>query len=318
MNDPHPLYLEVAETIRLLHSEGFIELEDYSSILQENQAILQRMLDQDLHTPAQWLTPLLSSIELWRTFTEKAGYLITEASSLDRLEQIKPGLPSPEEISDLQHTYWGVEDIAAPHTILLDEDTRMFMHAWPEKKPPSLHDVLRSYLSYVNANIIISNQLNVGFHDWADFLPFYKHKFLYVGQEVPEPEKEIQAIHRLFDLSFPEFEIAAPADLIKILRDRRLIELRQLVEEAVEGKVVFDAQFARRILREVLQTERKINRYRNIISYLTLPIDLLNFLPGVGGLVQKGVEELAGFAIERRLQKHRWFYLLSDISEAPE
>ncbi len=43
------------------------------------------------------------------------------------------------------------------------------------------------YLLYVNANIVLSNELKTGFHDWIYFLPFYKQKFLSVGREGVAP-----------------------------------------------------------------------------------------------------------------------------------
>ncbi len=100
------------------------------------------------------------------------------------------------------------------------------------------------------------------------------------------------------------------------LRDKRVEDLRQLVSDAVAGKVTFDIQFARNVFKEVLQTERKITWYRNITSYLTLPIDFVGFVPGVGGVIQKGVEELIGSAIENNLKRnYQWFYMLSDLAE---
>src|SRR5438552_819694 len=42
----------------------------------------------------------------------------------------------------------------------------------------ALRGVLRAYLMYVNSNLILSNTLQVGFHDWLDFTPFYGSKFL--------------------------------------------------------------------------------------------------------------------------------------------
>ena len=40
-----------------------------------------------------------------------------------------------------------------------------------------VREVLKKYLSYVNAKIVLSNEPNVGFHDWMDFQPFYRQKF---------------------------------------------------------------------------------------------------------------------------------------------
>jgi hypothetical protein len=172
--------------------------------------------------------------------------------------------------------------------------------------------VLHDYLSYVNANIVLSNKLKAGFHDWTDFLPFYRRKFLSVGQDL-DAQKQIDASNRLFEVSFPEFAISDTAALVKVLNDKRIIDLRRLIQDAVEGKVTFDEGFARNMLKEVLGTEKRIARYRTIVSYLTMPLD---FLPLLSPVAQKVTEEVVGMLVEKRLkQKYRWFYMLSDAAE---
>lgn len=176
--------------------------------------------------------------------------------------------------------------------------------------------MLQSYLSYVNANIVLSNELGVGFHDWADFLPFYRLKFLSVGKEHIEEERRIEESQKLFEVSFPEFAIADTHTLIKALQDKCVADLRELVEKAVKGDVTFDQEFARSVLNKVLGIERRTRRYRNIISYITMPI---GFVPWVGTAAQKVIEEAVGTPLEKKLkQKYRWFYLLSDLAEEPK
>lgn len=98
-----------------------------------------------------------------------------------------------------------------------------------------------------------------------------------------------------------------------MLNDKRIVDLRQLVQDSVDGKVSFDEGFAKRVLKEVLTVEREAARYRTIISYLTIPLDLV---PYVGTFVQKAVEEAAGMMVEKRLKRgYRWFYMLSDAVE---
>ena len=89
-----------------------------------------------------------------------------------------------------------------------------------------------------------------------------------------------------------------------------------MINDAVDGKVQFDEQFAKSVLREVFHVERSAKRWRNILGYLTLPI---GFLPWIGALAEKAVGEAAGLVIETRMkQKHKWFYMLSEIVEAAD
>jgi hypothetical protein len=46
----------------------------------------------------------------------------------------------------------------------------------------------------------------VGFHDWSDYEPFCRKKFLSLGQR-RAAEAEIEAATDFFKISFPEFTI---------------------------------------------------------------------------------------------------------------
>jgi hypothetical protein len=98
-----------------------------------------------------------------------------------------------------------------------------------------------------------------------------------------------------------------------MLRDRRIEALRVLVTAAASGTVVFDDEFARRTLLEVIKAEQRVARFRSIASYGLLPI---SYLPVVGTPLAKAVEEAIGAAFAHSArQSLDWFYL---ISESPQ
>ena len=55
---------------------------------------------------------------------------------------------------------------------------------------------------------------------------------------------------------------------MKILDDKRIQDLRQLIGDAVASKVQFDEHFANSVVGEVLRNERKIVRFRNVLWVL--------------------------------------------------
>lgn len=282
--EPHWLYESTSKTLKYLYSEGFIELVDFDCVLRKNKTLLQRMLEHDLETLDQWIRPLKESADIWYNFVEKAV-----------------------------STSVGLDNFLPPTRAINRNEISHIMHYETVDSEDTLREKIQYYLSYVNANIVLSNELGVGFHDWADFSPFYKQKFLSVGREGPEGKEHIEAIKKLFEVSFPEYNIKDPATLIRILHDERITELRELIQDAIEGKIVFDEDFARNVFKEVFEIERKTSNYRKIISYLTIPV---SFFPGVGAITQKTAEEVLGTLLEKKLkQKYRWFYILSDIAQ---
>jgi len=318
----HWSYTVVAKALKSLYAEGFIELVDFNRILRHNQALLQRMLEHDLKILDQWIVPLKQSVDIWYDFTRRAFVLMKEERMyhnhfLHSFESafVYHGVePTDEELEEaLSHL--SLTDATHREDPVAHSTSHLLSKRTKAEYRDALRKILHSYLSHVNANIVLSNELGTGFHDWEDFLPFYRQKFLFVGREDLEAQQHIEAAQRLFEVSFPEFAITDTATLIKVLHDRRVADLRQLVQDAVEGKVVFDKEFARSVFKEVLGVEEKIAMYRRIISYLTMP---LGFLPWVGTFAQKATEETIGTLVEKKFrQKYRWFYLLSNLPKTP-
>lgn len=315
---PHRSFTRIADAIKQLYNEGFIKLVDFRVILKRNENLLQKMLEHDLNMLDQWVEPLRASLNIWRPFVHRSCELIRDHNESLHSEAFHPQIrrdlmrdDSLLQISPMIHQ--SLYQTSAYETYLMDEALVSSKKRKLSVYREALRPVIRSYLSYVNANIVLSNEIGAGFHDWADFLPFYRLKFLSVGKEDIEGECKINEAQKLFEVTFPEFEITDTRTLIKVLQDKRIADLRELVENAVKGEVTFDQEFARSVLKEVFGIERLTNRYRRIISYVTMPI---GFAPWVGSAAQKVIEEAVGTALERKLkQKYRWFYLLSDLVE---
>jgi hypothetical protein len=314
---PHSSYRVVADSMKCLYKEGFIKLVDFRGILRCKRNLLQKMLKYDLKMLDLWEEPLEESLNIWQNFCYKMIDLIREGRDHVILHETTPSRSMTKlELSPKRNRHHFV--ISSSGTILssVHKGRDPVIERKSLKERDTLRQVLKSYLSYINANIVLSHELRVGFHDWADFLPFYHKKFLSVGQEEIEEERQIGESQKLFEVSFPELAIIDTRSLVKVLQDKRVAELRALVEKAVKGEVVFDREFARSVLWDVLKIEWKIKTYRRIISYVTEPF---GFVPKVGSAVQMLIREAAGRGLERKLkEKYRWFYLLSDIVEKPK
>lgn len=309
-------YKLIADTMQELYYEGFIELVDFRNILERNKELLKKMIKHDLSIIEQWIEPFEESLNIWNNFfhraqrfTQKDIDFIIHSSSYKESDIKKMVNEADFYRSVLLHS---------AHTPLATINLTMGWYRSADKSKKMeffnrLKELIHPYLSYVNANIILSNELGIGFHDWADFLPFYRHKFLSVGKEHTKEQQQMKESQKLFELSFPEFQIFDKRNFIKIMKDSRIVDLRKLVESAAKGEVEFDQKFARSVFKEVLGIEKQVSKFRKIISYVTIPV---GFLPWIGTVTQKVIEEIAGTLFEEKLKsKYRWFYLISDYSE---
>jgi hypothetical protein len=296
--EDQPQFESVGRTLALLKREGFLELRDYRAILAENSSLLESMIQNDLRSTDQWYDAMHSSFEIWTSFLYGS----------DLAFRLWPSAPN-------------ARDMRSPSGIW-----RSFIHELssqfklgPRDRSPHIYyqdvlrsDTLTSYLSYVNSNLILSNEMEAGLHDWQDFQPFYHQKFLAVGRRARLPDLA-KASHQLFDIAFPEFVVRSPEHFMSLLTHRRVGELRSLIEEASRGDVEFDEDFARSVFREVIGVERALGKRRRLLGYLTFPI---GFLPVVGSYAQFLAEQGAASLMEKRLRKKfRWFYLLSDLAD---
>lgn len=325
IESPARAYSGVSETFKALKEEGRIQLVDFPAILKSKGDLLGRMLKNDIGVLDRWVVPLRESLDLWRNFAQMSmqiwrddahraspdSVLGTGRAAMYMHETLHRQAVLNLQMHSLMHNARNATaNISMMVEIALDSSEKRKRKEYRSV----LRGVVEAYLSYVNANLVLADALDIGFHDWLDFTPFYSTKFLFVGKQEEETQEERKQVERLFTVAFPELAIQDTRSLLKALNDKRIEDLRQLVSDAVDGKVTFDEHFAKAILSEVLRGEIKLGRFRNVLGYLTMPIGLV---PWVGTPAEKLIEETVGSAVSKKIRKeHRWFYMLSEIAES--
>lgn len=306
----HELFGDVSEMIRMLHGEGFVQIENFEKIISDNKETLQSILKTDLKELDLWVKPLKEAICTWSSFFHRFD------------SKLRNELPENDlEYQRCFNANYHTSHVVKLHTSMADIHDLTFLTdaiQSSSKRRKSeyrnvLKDKLSEYLSYVNSNLLLSYKLNAGFHDWQDFQPFYKEKFFRLAQDSFPLEKEKENVKKLFDISFPEFSNWNPKNVIKALKDSRIKELRNLIDDACSGKVEFDEKFANRVLSEVFKIESKLVKLRSIVSYITSPI---GFIPTIGTPIQKAAEEAIILPIQKnKRQEYKWFYMISDLAK---
>ena len=318
IDSPARAYFGVAETFRALKAEGRIELVDFASVLRANSDLLDKMLGHDMSVLDQWVVPLRESLTTWRRFADMSMQVLRDER--EQLDAHSPEVGYRDMHRTRHNMHRTMHDMssAASAAYYLSDMVDVALGSAEKRRHKeyrsALREVIQSYLAYVNANLVLASELELPFHDWLDFTPFYSTKFLSVGKREDETQRGRKQVERLFTVAFPEFAIRDTTALLKVLNDKRIQDLRQLIGDAVLGKVQFDEHFAKSVLGEVLRSERRVTRFRNVLGYLTLPI---GFIPGIGTPAQKLVEEAVGMPVARKMKKeHQWFYMLSDVADS--
>jgi hypothetical protein len=121
-------------------------------------------------------------------------------------------------------------------------------------------------------------------------------------------------VRKLFRVMFPEFRPKSVRSFIRALSDPRVKSLRALVKDAANGTIAFDQAFANETIRRLFETERRLAVHRQVTGWLSLPV---HFIPVVGTVAQKAIEEGVGRFLESKARRHSpWFYLISSF-ESP-
>jgi len=271
IKEKNELFSTISQTMKILNSEGFIELVDYNSILKKKSRLINRMIEIDMKSIDYWISPLKESFMIWEKFITKLKKRNYSHQFSDNSKDYKIPREKIENLHNqiVNHNFHTYEKFY--NTPLINLTSRLFRHAIFNNSiyNSELKKILEMYLTYINSNIILSNTLKSGFYDWSDIIPFYKHKFLSIGQEELKSESFIQKSNKIFEILFPKVRFENYRNLIKILHDRRIESLRKLVSDSVNGLTLFDEKFANHTIQDVFNLKKRdTNEFRQIQSYL--------------------------------------------------
>lgn len=301
-------FKEVGHLIEALNDAGRLEIHDFEKIISPYQSQIDKSIEYDLSDIGEWREEFERSVSIWHKFANMAKYALMEKYS----KGVK--LTDEEEIllNVFEMGYWGRCSFFTH-----DRTIGYFLKNWRNKMDLevryNIQKILGEYLRYTATNLLLSDKLEATLHDWSDFEPLYRKKLNISLKTKNEKENEMSQIRKLFEVICPDFEPKNPSTFVKSLDDPRIESLRDLVQDAVAGKISFDEKYANEILREVLKVEKKISFKRKIVGWATLPV---HFIPWAGTPMQKISEELISKSLEIKARKGKeWFYLISDISK---
>ena len=131
---------------------------------------------------------------------------------------------------------------------------------------------------------MLSEKLGAGVFDWSDIMPFYQKKLENFGAPHATDTAKPDMIRQLFQLTFPEVDEWPIETILKMLSDKRIVNLRETISSVVDRGEEIDSEYVVRMLKEVITVEQTVARNSKVISYMTAP---LGFIPIVGAAVQK-------------------------------
>ena len=314
-DDRHYAYCkEVLSLLNALKAAGRLTVRDFDSDIAPYEDAIQKAVSYDLRNMESWTDAFQLSFDRWADFCAKGAAIL-------RKKQRDQGLSDSERsllLEHFEHPGWGmcaIRDIRYTGIYPnIPEMLRKWRRGIDRRGRESVRDTVRRYFECINRTLFLCDLFEAALHDWADFQPLYAFKMDTALRRSSAKDREQKEVRRLFDLLFQGFKPKNADSFVRILEDSRIEGLRKIVDDAVNGDLDLDVEFATATLREVLGIEGKLARYRKLTGWLAMPLGLI---PWAGTVAQKigeeSVEKIMGKRVRRPMG---WFYLISDLADS--
>lgn len=297
-----PYLNRLRNTLNALIQEGFIEVVDFNGIASKYATELTQATDDALKSPSSWLPAIRQQLKIWK-------------DSLPQWQEILGKEYNEAAISSSYGVYCflkrqtgDVNEIEASRLTKLFYSNRA---NWVGEDAENLRGILRPYLSYTHLNLALSEVLACPFVDWVDMRPLYETKYRgvlkHLNSEANQTADTIEKAHQLFTIALPELIPRTPTGMVRLLKDRRIKDIRKTIDEAVAERRQFTKDWVDNVKNAAIDAQIKAARVRNFITWIGRAISMV---PGLS-LPSILAEETAGAVMSRRtVKKYKWLYSL--------
>lgn len=294
------------EAVRVLIDEGFVELEEFSDVAIEHADILAKQTDLAVADPLLWLGQMRDFVSWWhRTQSEmQAGLGDDYDENIPIIMGIYCHLIRKHGTVDQQE--------AARLTRLLQSPKKR----WLNVEKDELRSIIRPYLSYIHLNLAISNVTGHPVMDWDGLGGFYKAKYDATLRSLSPTEERSHATvakaQELFSVLLPQLRPKTVTQIVTLLKDRRIKDIRKFIAEAVDQGKPFTRERGEQILIAASQAQLRVEKVRRFTSWVCGASSFVPFL----NYVTAPASELTNVIVSHRAQrKYKWLYALLHASE---
>lgn len=302
------IYAIVTSLERLI-GEGLISLQDFQATRQELLARIETDVNKNIGNLHDWLPCLQSQVVSFQSvlpvFQGDFGTVMTEWD---------------------QHTYGvsscAVSEGAFDRERMVDQAHRILNPGRNLKNVSrtELEAVIRPCLESVVTNILLADHFDSFPYAWQTMAKYYQGMYRVSVAPFETATKGVAESENVFRLAFPEFAPRSEDDWIKLLKDRRVADLRSIVGQAVRNGTPLDADFGRSALLDLADErdhfQNRLTRFIGVAAEATSITAgmFAGHLFGLGGHVAGGYAGyVAGEVIRDRISrrmpsKYPWLY----------
>jgi len=309
-----PSIKPLKSALRLLKSEGFLELGDFGRISKENEVLLGDIYREVMRDFTIWIPPLKKHLDSFDTLgpdlDRGMGRLFSEA---DRQ-------PYPILMYLLQQ--FGEVDLQKAQEL---KQLVRTTHTRRRKRGENeiLASLVRAPVEAVHLNMFLAEKFGCSLYNWHTLDGYYRILLLRAARDLFQDNESVRAAHNFFNLAFPAFQPKTHDEWLRLLRHPRIEELRIQVHHAVAAGRDIDHDFAEESLRGLLGARENVDRFKRFTGWTALLTSIAGGFAGevfggmlggiAGGIVPPLAKEAADWYLERRSMKpYGWLYFTSN------
>lgn len=286
-----PWLKDTRESVLALHAEGFLEADlTFRSYLDGDKDLLMQADEDSIADYKTWVPVAQRAAKHWKLTSAQLESSL--GIQLGLVEKTPYGIVHFLQEHGLQLT---AAEAARLESLLFDHSANARRKDVQELQ----RHVVRCYLASVHACLRLAHRLDASWYDWENMRAFYERKALQsVTSDAFDPAVNTG---RVFFKNFSAFRPKSTAQLIKLLRDSRISDLRAKIKElSATGQPIND-EFVNRALTAMEDAKSRVQRIVDLSGYLTAFIPV----PLVGKAVEKAIEAVASHHL---LRPHRYLF----------
>lgn len=271
-----PLPAHALEQLRALYDEGFIRLESYE-LTEEERSEVGTATARELLKGDVWDVSVRRSINWWLNASRHFGSGYSE--NMDRLGGL------PYLLTEYQANRGIYYDVALGRSLWRSvreaKRTGSLFHAEVMAEMRSL------LLDYVHTNLVLAKRFGSTNFEWHNYQPALSQKLKFDGGGAPTSPLDFSP-RALVEATVPcDFPWMKTKEAIKLLKDRRVRNVREVLGQAVEYHGGVNAALRRDFGQAIYEAEH-ISARRRIFGYFMAPFGLILGLPGVAAATDLG------------------------------
>jgi len=307
LDDTRPYLSPMANTFRVLHSEGLLELFDLGQTLETHKDDLKdktEFLSKDYQT---WL-PLLRNHWLEvnkgrQTFVNTFGSSGKEIINSHHFTLVNALYTKTGNIN--------IEDLNHYGSIIFSKRKR-----FNNDEKEIIIEVLKPLVSHVLMHDLVKFESQSAILDWDDSSKYYDHLQHFRWNHNRLDEQLPIKSRQLLNLLIPQLKPNMAKELVKFISNKKSVQsLRSEIIEMISNGQEIDEKWLIQYQNQVYKHGLKKEKVMKVVKFASTAVGL--FVPG-GSLLVETIKEGFSALIENKIEgkilskKHDWYYALQN------